>query len=109
MNDNVPINERLQTYWRAVAEAEEKLKQDIEQDCLIVVSTESRFIGRRGGVSVEVSRAGAARLLVAGSHRVATDEETEAHHEDQARRRKVIQEADAVQRLRDAFLGNRQS
>jgi len=54
---------------------------------LYVVSVEDKFRRITGGRMVQVSRSIAAALLDAGSHRIATDEETAAFEAEQEHKR----------------------
>lgn len=67
-------------YWAQVREVEADLPETVV------------LVDRKTNVSIEVGRAEAARCLVDGSHRVASDDEAEKHRARVARRQQ-IQEA----------------
>ncbi len=73
----------LKKYWNDVRDVENSLA-----DFVWLMSVERRAKGEVGGRIAEVSAQVGARLLHAGSHRQATEEEIQAHQEqqDQARR-----------------------
>jgi hypothetical protein len=82
------MSQQLKMYWQQVRDVEARLPQDV-----FLTSIEDRFTGRAGGVVCEVDRASAARCVVDGSHRVATEEEIEAYRLDQDERKRAGQAA----------------
>jgi hypothetical protein len=64
----------LKKYWQELRALERTLP-----DFVWLVSMESRAKGQAGGAIVEVAAELAAKLLIAKSHRPATEEETQAH------------------------------
>jgi hypothetical protein len=75
--------ETIREFWSAVRETESTLPQDP-----FVMSIESRTAGIRGGVVAQAGREAAAKLIVTGSHRLATAEEIEAYHAGEAETRR---------------------
>lgn len=84
-------------YCAAIRDMERQLgaatypRRERPEDCVILTTVEKRSRGIKGGVAMEVCKRSAARQIVDGTHRLATDEEIEAYHADQRKRR-----ADAV-------------
>ncbi len=82
----------LRKYWQELRSIEAGL-----QEFVWLMSVANPPKGQVGGSMVQVAAALAAKLLYAKSHRLATDEETEAHLSQQEEiRRQTFQ-----QRLRD--------
>jgi hypothetical protein len=71
----------LKRYWREVRELERTLPAFVW-----LMSVEDRLRGRVGGMIVEAQAAQAAKLLHAGSHRVAAPEEIAEHQAKQSAR-----------------------
>jgi hypothetical protein len=82
----------LRKYWQELRAIEAGLEEFV---WLMSVANPSK--GQVGGSMVEVAAALAAKLLYAKSHRLATDEETEAHLSQQ----EEVQRQTFQQRLRD--------
>ena len=72
----------LRKYWQEVREIEKSLPE-----CVWLMSLGNPR-GQKGGCIAQVAAAAAARLLHAKSHRLATDEEMQAHQtaQDEAKR-----------------------
>ena len=82
----------LKKYWQEIRAIEQSLPGEVW-----LMSLENRAKGQVAGSMAEVAAAVAAKLLYAKSHRLATEEETQAHQARQAdTQRQVFQ-----QRLRD--------
>jgi hypothetical protein len=73
----------LRKYWQEIRESEKSLPEFV---WLMSLGNAPR--GQKGGSIAQVAAAAAARLLHAKSHRLATDDEIQAHQtaEDQAKR-----------------------
>jgi hypothetical protein len=73
----------LKRYWQEIRAIEESLPEYVW-----LMSLDNPAKGQIGGSIVQAAAAVAAKLLQAKSHRLATDEETQAHlaAQDQARR-----------------------
>ena len=82
----------LRKYWQELRVIEAGL-----QEFVWLMSVANASKDQVGGSMVEVAAAVAAKLLYARSHRLATDEETEAH----LSRQEEIQREAFQQRLRD--------
>jgi len=63
-------------------------------DCVMLTSIENRFRGMKGGITMQVGKRQAAEHIVDGSHRLSTDEEIAAHHEDELDRRCAARDAE---------------
>jgi len=50
--------------------------------CVFLTSIENRFAGRKGGVTMQVGKRQAAVHIVDNTHRLSTEEEIEAYHQD---------------------------
>ena len=99
--------EERQAYWAAI---DEKLKElgapprgvpELPKDCVMLTSVEKRFAGLKGGVTMEVGKRAAAKAIVEGTHRLATEAEIEAYRYQQEDAREKI-EAEENKRLRRA-------
>ncbi|MFN0166711.1 MAG: hypothetical protein ACKV22_09790 [Bryobacteraceae bacterium] len=84
----------IRDYWRRVRQAEAELPN---VQAILIVSIESAARGMRGGRVCAVNREGAAIRIVDGTHRLATDDEIQAHIADEQSRSNQAQ-ADALQR-----------
>jgi hypothetical protein len=73
----------LRKYWQEIREIEKSLPEFV---WLMSLGNAPR--GQKGGCIAQVAAAAAARLLHAKSHRLATDDEVQAHRtaEDEAKR-----------------------
>jgi hypothetical protein len=73
----------LRKYWQEIRAVEKSLPEFVW-----LMSLEDPPRGQRGGCIAQVAAAAAARLLHAKSHRLATDEEIQAHQtaQDEAKR-----------------------
>ena len=82
----------LKKYWQELRAIERTLA-----DFVWLMSVENRVKGGAGGTMAEVAADVAAKLLYAQSHRLATTQETEAHHAAQ----EEVQRQSFEKRLRD--------
>ncbi|MFN7995894.1 MAG: hypothetical protein U0Q18_19945 [Bryobacteraceae bacterium] len=89
----------LQVYYKRIRDIEESLKGP----SVVVVSQETPDGGREG-VRTEVSRRVAAKMLVEGVARIATEEETAAFLSEQAEAKKHAEQAAAAARVQFALL-----
>ena len=84
----------MKIYYQKLRQAEEL----IAEPHAVVVSHETPEGGREG-VRTEVPRSMAARLIVEGRARLATDEESGQFRADAAERHRVAQQAEAASRM----------
>ncbi len=84
----------LRSYYRKVRDAEATLTEEH----VVVVSTETSE-GGKAGVSTEVPRSIAARLIAEVRARVATEEEAFGFHETHRQARAAYEEAEAAKRV----------
>lgn len=93
-------------YFAAVREKEEELgapprgQPERPSDCVMLTSIDKPFQGLRGGVTMQVGKRSAAKLIVDGTHRLATKDEGKEYWADQEDRRKKGKEAEEVARVR---------
>jgi tRNA(Arg) A34 adenosine deaminase TadA len=89
----------LKGYYRKIREVEESIAPPH-----VVVSSHATGDGGRAGVLTEVSRANAAKLVVKGRARLATDEEVAAYHSEVRAAREAREADDARRRLQVTVL-----
>ena len=78
------------SHWQAVAEQRKLLPKVV---CLVSLPSTN---GGRAGVTTMADRDLAARLLVGGSHRLATEAEAQAFRAEQDRRTKLARTTESV-------------
>ncbi|HOK47374.1 MAG TPA: hypothetical protein PLA43_18880 [Bryobacteraceae bacterium] len=84
----------LKVYYQKVSE----LEATLEEPFVVVVSKETPD-GGRAGVKTEVTRRVAAELVVQGTARLATAEETKAFRQEQAEASRAAAQAAAAKRM----------
>lgn len=93
----------LQAYYRKIREKEAELAGD----SVVVISLETTD-GGRAGVSTEVRKGQAARLVVDGKARVASEEEAAGFRAEQAARHEEAEEKAAMARVQLAVMAEGQ-
>jgi hypothetical protein len=83
------------------------LEQSIGTPWVLVVSEETAN-GGKGGVATEVKRSVAARLILTGKARLATEAETEEYRGEQARVRAQAEQASLAGRVQIAVLSDQE-
>jgi hypothetical protein len=89
----------LQVYYRSIREMESKLADEFP----LLVSVETQD-GGKVGTKTEVPRRLAAKLLIEGQARLATEEEVKGHREGLAEAKRVAERAAAAARLQVTVL-----
>jgi len=84
----------LQIYYRKIREAEERLK-----DPSVVVTSLATSDGGRDGVKTEVPRRIAARMIVEGTARLATADESREFQEQNAEAKRQADQQTAASRM----------
>jgi hypothetical protein len=91
----------LRAYFQKIRAAEESIAEEVVH--VVSLPTDD---GGLEGIFTEVPRALAAKLLVEGKSRLATNDETIAHLERQHAARKKMQDDFAAQRLQVAIVSD---
>jgi len=92
----------LQKYYQDMREKRAELTKDNDSGFCLVISLYNRDKGSTAGSVCEVSIKDAARVIVDGTHRVATAEEAEAFKQSQESNRAAIAKAE-LDRARKQF------